>query len=180
MEFIQTNLHDILAYVLIVFNAILYLINNRHTKVSTASLSSSLTTFVKNKIQDQATLVEQTVQNFSDKINQGVDKVNQSVKEHTVTLDQKVKDAIGRFQETSFRQLADEIIALKQNIADLKQDAQNTAAFDKKIIADQSTIISKLQEDLVNTNNTIKALKERVTAEAEANQQRYIKLRRNA
>lgn len=173
MEFVKTNLNDILAYALIVLNAILYLINNRHTKVSTTSLSSSLTTFVKNKIQDQTTLVEQTVQNFSD-------KVNQSVKEHTVTLDQKVKDIIGQFQETSFRQLADEIIALKQNIADIKQDAQNTAASDKKIIADQSTIISKLQEDLVNTNNTIKALKERVTTEAEANQQRYIKLRRNA
>ena len=173
MEFVKTNLNDILAYALIFINAILYLINNRHTKVSTTSLSSSLTTFVKNKIQDQATLVEQTVQNFSDKVNQGV-------KEHTVTLDQKVKDAIGQFQETSFRQLADEIIALKQNIADIKQGAQNTATFDKKIIADQSTIISKLQEDLVNTNNTIKALKERVTTEAEANQQRYIKLRRDA
>lgn len=173
MEFVKTNLNDILAYALIVLNAILYLINNRHTKISTTSLSSSLTTFVKNKIQDQATLVEQTVQNFSD-------KVNQSVEEHTVTLDQKVKDTIGQFQKTSFRQLADEIIALKQNIADIKQDAQNTATLAKKIIADLSMIISKLQEDLVNTNNTIKALKERVTTEAEANQQRYIKLRRDA
>lgn len=98
--------------------------------------------------------------------------VTRNTKEQNATLNQTIEE----FQATAFRQLADEIVTLKDTISSLKQTAKDSTESNKKLIADQKESITSLQEQLAETNQRIVQLQEQINTEAETNQQRYMKL----
>lgn len=143
VDFLSTNLNNILSYVGIFLVAVSQIIDIFRNKKNSSTLSLSLKEYVRRNTKEQN------------------DTLNQTIEE---------------FQATAFRQLADEIVALKDTVSSLKQMAKDSAESDKKIIADQRESIMALQEQLTETNQHIAQLQERINTEAETNQQRYIKL----
>lgn len=89
-----------------------------------------------------------------------------------------MSETIEKFQDTAFRQLADEIVTLKDTIVKNKKEAHTEAAMYKEAIEEQKNVITELRQSLEATNARISELDERVRQEADANQQRYIKLKK--
>jgi homoserine dehydrogenase len=92
--------------------------------------------------------------------------------------DMSVSETIEKFQDTAFRQLADEIVILKDKLVKNKQEARTEASMYKEAIEEQKKVITELRQSLEATNARISELDGRVRQEADANQQRYIKLKK--
>lgn len=104
--------------------------------------------------------------------------IKEYVRRKTQEQDTNMSETIEKFQDTAFRQLADEIVTLKDTIVKNKKEALTEASLYKEAIEEQKNVITELRQSLEATNARISELDERVRQEADANQQRYIKLKK--
>lgn len=104
--------------------------------------------------------------------------IKEYVRRKTQEQDTNMSETIEKFQDTAFRQLADEIVTLKDTIVKNKKEALTEASMYKEAIEEQKNVITELRRILEATNARISELDERVRQEADANQQRYIKLKK--
>lgn len=104
--------------------------------------------------------------------------IKEYVRRKTQEQDTNMSETIEKFQDTAFRQLADEIVTLKDTIVKNKKEALTEASRYKEAIEEQKNVIVELRQALEVTNARISELDERVRQEADANQQRYIKLKK--
>lgn len=145
VDFLSTNLNDILAYVGLSIVAIMQLLEFFRSNKNIMTHSLSLKEYVRRRAQEQDTSVSETIE---------------------------------KFQDTAFRQLADEIVILKDKLVKNKQEACTESLMYKEAIEEQKKVITELRQILEATNTRISDLDELVRQEADANQQRYIKLKK--
>lgn len=145
VDFLSTNLNDILAYAGLVIVVVVQILEFFRSNKNIITHSLSIKEYVRRKTQEQDTNMSETIE---------------------------------KFQDTAFRQLADEIVTLKDTIVKNKKEAHTEAAMYKEAIEEQKNVITELRQSLEATNARISELDERVRQEADANQQRYIKLKK--
>lgn len=145
VDFLSTNLNDILAYVGLVIVIVGQILEFFRSNKNITTHSLSIKEFVQRKTQEQDTNMSKTIE---------------------------------KFQDTAFRQLADEIVTLKDTLVKNKKEAHTEALMYKEAIEEQKNVITELRQSLEATNARISELDERVRQEANANQQRYIKLKK--
>lgn len=145
VDFLSTNLNDILAYVGLVIVVVVQILEFFRSNKNITTHSLSIKEYVRRKAQEQDTTMSETIE---------------------------------KFQDTAFRQLADEIVTLKDTIVKNKKEAHTEASRYKEAIEEQKNVITELRQILEATNARISELDERVRQEADANQQRYIKLKK--
>lgn len=145
VDFLSTNLNDILAYAGLVIVAVVQILEFFRSNKNIITHSLSIKEYVRRKTQEQDTNMSETIE---------------------------------KFQDTAFRQLADEIVTLKDTIVKNKKEALTEASLYKEAIEEQKNVITELRQSLEATNARISELDERVRQEADANQQRYIKLKK--
>lgn len=145
VDFLSTNLNDILAYVGLVIVVVVQILEFFRSNKNITTHSLSIKEYVRRKTQEQDTNVSETIE---------------------------------KFQDTAFRQLADEIVTLQDTIVKNKKEAHTEALMYKETIEEQKSVITELRQILEATDARISELDERVRREADANQQRYIKLKK--
>lgn len=145
IDFLSTNLNDILAYVGLVIVVVVQILEFFRSNKNITTHSLSIKEYLRRKTQEQDTNMSETIEKFLD---------------------------------TAFRQLADEIVTLKDTIVKNKKEAHTEALMYKETIEEQKNVIVELRQALEVTNARISELDERVRQEADANQQRYIKLKK--
>lgn len=145
VDFLSTNLNDILAYVGLVIVVVVQILEFFRSNKNITTHSLSIKEYVRRKTQEQDTNVSKTIE---------------------------------KFQDTAFRQLADEIVTLQDTIVKNKKEAHTEALMYKETIEEQKSVITELRQILEATDARISELDERVRREADANQQRYIKLKK--
>lgn len=125
MDFLRTNINDIIAYAMIVINVILYFVSNRKVNLSGVSLSA----LVRQNTKEQTQKTQEIMNSFTENAFKTLANENNNLKQTIQTMQLQINKANEKTQIESFE--------IKQVINQLQSDLNRA-----------NEIISKLNKEI--------------------------------